>query len=224
VRRAVLRLTSQGYNRILASILAAAIAKPEHADQAVIDVLRAARGRSALWPTDDDLRLRLESSVVYGYVGAPRLRMLLEACELELRDSAHVEDLPLPEGLSVEHVLPQAWVENWPLPDGLPQGTDADAAAALRESRIHRLGNLTLVTQPLNARLSNAAWIGRDGQPSKRHELDRHSLLLLNRELQVHDQWDEDTIDVRGTLLTERILCTWPGPNDTVWQLATTSR
>lgn len=217
VRRSILRLTSQSYNRILATMLAAAKSDPSRPDRAAIDSLRANTARTSRWPDDDELRWRLESAPLYGYLGTPRLRMLLEASELDLRSSGRTEDIALPRGLSVEHVLPQSWGGSWPLPD---TGTDPEEQAAERNSRLHRLGNLTLVTQPLNAHLSNAPWIGGDGAPSKRRALGEHSLLLLNRDLAGSEVWDEDRIDARGRALADRILRTWPGPDDSRWDEA----
>ena len=38
--------------------------------------------------------------------------------ELDARHPAKTEDIALPVGLSIEHVLPQSWDEHWPLPEG----------------------------------------------------------------------------------------------------------
>jgi hypothetical protein len=87
-----------------------------------------------------------------------------------------------------------------------------------REAHINRLGNLTLVTQPLNAALSNASWLRSPTSPnSKRGELAKRSVLLINQLLCQHDDWNEQLIDARGTELTDRILRTWPGPSADRW-------
>ena len=39
------------------------------------------------------------------YVGQPRVRMLMEACELDARHPAKTDDIALPAGLSIEHVF-----------------------------------------------------------------------------------------------------------------------
>jgi hypothetical protein len=96
--------------------------------------------------------------------------MLLEACELDARDSAKTEAIGLPAGLSVEHALPQSWQEHWPV---------ADEDVESREAHVNRLGNLTLVTRPLNSALSNSPWLSIDGVPSKRKELAKRSVLLI---------------------------------------------
>ena len=113
--------------------------------------------------------------------------MLLEACELDIRDPAKTEAIALPAGLSIEHALPQSWDDNWPVPD------DDEQLREQRQRHVNRLGNLTLVTQPLNASLSNASWTAIDGGHSKRRELQKRSVLLINQHLCAHDEWNEDT-------------------------------
>lgn len=51
VRRSILRLTSQSYNRILATMLAAAKSDPSRPDRAAIDSLRANTARTSAGPT-----------------------------------------------------------------------------------------------------------------------------------------------------------------------------
>jgi len=78
-------------------------------------------------------------------------------------------------------------------------------AEPAREERIHRLGNLTLVTKKLNPKLSNGPW------EAKRADILKHSALALNRDLP--EEWDEESIDARGPALAELALGIWPGPS-----------
>jgi hypothetical protein len=214
VRRAILRLTSRNYNRTLPSFLRAIKSDAVRADEAIVRELRSSQATTVVWPSDDDIRTRLEQGEVYGYIGQPRVRMLLEACELDIRDPAKTELIALPEGLSIEHALPRSWEENWPVPDS----NYPDAARENREAHVNRLGNLTLVTQPLNGALSNYSWTATAANPhSKRDELASRSVLLINQRLCQHDQWDEEHIDARSADLAERIMRTWPEPDAAVW-------
>ena len=77
---------------------------------------------------------------------------------------------------------------------------------------VHTIGNLTLVTQPLNSTLSNAAW------DEKRETLAEHSVLFLNKELQDEPQWTEETIRARSRQLAKLISEVWPGPDSPVWE------
>jgi hypothetical protein len=214
VRRAILRLTAKNYNRTLTSLLKAIKEDVAQADEAVVRELRSSQANTAVWPSDDQVRQRLENGEIYGYVGQPRVRMLLEACELDVRDPAKTEAIALPAGLSIEHALPQSWEDNWPL----LAGGDMEALRENREAHVNRLGNLTLVTQPLNSSLSNAAWLRtQTSKHSKREELAKRSVLLINQHLCQHEEWNEHLIDERGKRLTENILRTWPGPSSDVW-------
>lgn len=216
VRRAILRLTAKNYNRTLTALLTAIRNELPTADEAVARELRASEADTAIWPSDRAVRERLEAGDLYSYINQARVRMLLEACELDVRDPARTEPIALPGGLSIEHALPQSWQANWPLPEE-PRKTD-DELIEVRNQHVHRLGNLTLVTQPLNSALSNAAWVATEpGQPSKREELAKRSVLLINQRLCQHSEWGERLIDQRGHEMTEGILRTWPGPDSNAW-------
>ena len=87
----------------------------------------------------------------------------------------------------------------------------SNGPATERWARLNRLGNLTIVTQPLNAAMSHSPW------EKKRAELNRHSKLLLNAELAERDTWDEQAIDERGRWLAQRLAIIWPGPELENW-------
>jgi hypothetical protein len=106
---------------------------------------------------------------------------------------------------AIEHVMPQAWVKHWALP---ASGTEAD-----RDARIHRLGNLTLLTSKLNATVSNGPWLGEGGKASHLQEKD---VVLLNSKLLKEysaKQWDESGVDQRTSLMINAILAIWAVPS-----------
>ena len=213
VRRAVLRYTGKNYNRSLTALLKDIKENLADADVAVVNELASSQAETALWPSDDAVLARLEMGEVYGYIGLSRLRMLLEACELDVRDGRTESKLVAP-GLTIEHALPQAWEEYWPTPDGM----DLEAFRKKRNDHVHRLGNLTLITQPLNSTLSNAPWTATATCPnSKRDELRKRSVMLINQQLCEYDEWNEERIDERSAELARHILRTWPGPHSTIW-------
>jgi len=65
---------------------------------------------------------------------------------------------------------------------------------------------LTLLTQPLNSSVSNGPYAG------KREALQRHSLLVLNREITESQSWDEATILARSKALLPLALGIWRLP------------
>ena len=77
--------------------------------------------------------------------------------------------------------MPQGWRHYWPVPgfEHLEDGeVDVDqlVAEAVRDGAINKLGNLTLVTSPLNSAMSNGPF------SSKLPALRAHASLALNRD------------------------------------------
>jgi hypothetical protein len=214
VRRMLLGSTSAHYNRLLARLLGGLKDLPSlsQADTAIIETLRKYERDTDVWPTDDAVRRRLKHDPLYGWINQRRIRMLLEACEEGIVRSGggKTEGILVPEGLSIEHALPQEWKANWELPPGI----DEEDATIERDKRVHVTGNLTLVTSRLNSSLSNAAW------PKKRGELKNRSQLLVNQRLCDHEEWNEKLIDERSAELAGYVLDTWPGPDSPTWTVA----
>ena len=212
-RRALMRLTAKNYNRLVPRLVAKMKADLEHADDALLAGLSGGEGEISRWPADGEFRDFLTSRDAYGNVSQPRLVMALAAVEAALYSSK--TDIPqLAQNLSLEHLMPQGWEQNWLLRglDGNPlQGEQLELATEERTMRINRLGNLSIVTQPLNASLSNSAW------STKRKALNAHSKLLLNARLTERETWDEDAIDARGAWLADQLVSIWPGPALSNW-------
>lgn len=207
VRRMLMGLTAKNYNQQVPVMIGRVADDPESADEVVLAELRTGIGQISRWPTDDEIRDVLLNRYLYGYIGQPRIVMLMRAVEESLYTNK-VEAVAVPRTLSIEHVMPQKWQQHWPVSDGLTTDQHEEAELA-RNQRVHFLGNLTLVTQPLNAALSNSAW------PAKQKELNKNSKLLLNARLieDYTDVFDEAAIESRGKFLAERILSIWSGPD-----------
>ena len=218
VRRMICRYTTKDYNSLVQVLLSnTSDDEIDRASSAIITCLKEQDADARKWPNDADVRTSVADLQVYRLLTRARLRLVLEGIERQLRIESHgkVEQLDVPQGLSIEHVMPRSWKENWPLP------YDADESAAIDRSRlIETLGNLTLTTQKLNSSLSNAPWVQTDGNaksPAKRETLDKHSVLYLKAGVVEHETWDEDRIRKRGRRLADIICRAWPGPDSTEW-------
>lgn len=227
VRRMICDFTPKNYNRIAVDMLKEIEESGHPPHLAVIQFLREATVDTELWPADELVFDTLAERSLYNRVKpVRRVRLLLEACELERRLASGgfaelAEDHPASQlgmSLTVEHVLPQAWQEHWPLPSvaHIPSWENLGELEAQflgeREGCVHLLGNLTLVTRRLNPSIGNSAW------EVKREALDEHSILHLNREL-VRDNeewWNESAIEKRGRELAQLIVDHWPGPRSFV--------
>jgi Protein of unknown function DUF262/Protein of unknown function (DUF1524) len=211
VRRALMRLTTRNYNQLVPRLVGRLKADLEHADDALLDFLAGGEGEISRWPGDEEFHEFVTQREVYGTVAQPRLVMALAAVEGDLYSNK--TDIPdVPTSLSLEHIMPRDWESNWPLESagagGLWEGASSvEEATKRREESINRLGNLTIVTSPLNSSLSNSAWA------TKRNGLNQHSKLLLNVQLVERDEWDERGIAERGEWLADRLVRAWPDPD-----------
>ena len=204
VRRMVCRMTTRSYTRVFVDLLRRLDqAGPARAGDTVIQFLGDRKAYGTIWPDDKLVFAAISDKPLYRLLTRGRLRMVLEGIEQELRTSK-AENQPVPKGLTIEHVMPRSWRGVWPQPEG---GVEPEGADERRDRLLDSLGNLTLVTQPLNSALSNARWV------SKRRGLSEHSTLFLNKDLLEHsgdDKWDEEAIHVRATRIHRAFVNTWP--------------
>ena len=201
VRRMICQLNTRGYNRLFIDLLQTLKGTATNLPNRVRDFLRASDAESNRWPSDTEFRSAWRDTPIYGVLVRERVRMVLEALEMQLR-TAKSEKVTLQEKLTIEHVLPQSWVQHWPL----PEGQDSDEAAEHRNRVLHTMGNLTLVTKKLNPAISNGPW------KKKRPEIRRHSVLRLNLDLVDCDEWNEETIRSRSGELFDIARKLWPYP------------
>lgn len=201
-RRQLLRLSNSDLGRIVAEIIRSIRNTPtaELVDRVTAHLTRL-NVTSTYWPGDVEVRAVLATEPVYRRYPRARMRMLLEAAENYYRSETHQPQVER-NRLPIEHVLPQSWQDSWPV--GSPEELEARAA------RVHRLGNLTLLTQSLNSKVSNASW------EIKRQALLKHNTLTLTGRILGYTEsasWDERLIDRRTDELIGTLLQVWPTPD-----------
>lgn len=195
VRRAVCRLNTRSYGALFAELVEALSA--DDAASEVRERLRASGAEIRRWPDDDEFRTGWTSNPMDGLAS-----VLLYGIEEHLR-SAKTEDMPRKRRLQVEHVMPRAWAAHWPLPIRAEDGE----ARERRDRSVRSIGNLTLLTNSLNPSLGNAEW------NVKREAIEKHSVLMINRELVRESVWDESRIMGRTVYLFELARKRWPHPS-----------
>ncbi|MFE2519410.1 DUF262 domain-containing protein [Streptomyces mirabilis] len=198
VRRTVGRLTTKNYNRLFLELLKELKAKDDPA--VVSDFLLRQDTDSGRWPTDHDMHTVLCTQPLYRQLTRARLRLILTELE-EALYTGKTERLVHDGTLTIEHLMPQAWESHWPLPT---IGGDSIQARERRQTLLHSLGNLTLLTRSLNPAVSNGPW------QHKRADILLHSALSLNRSLP--EQWDEDAISARAAHLAQAFCHRWQHP------------
>jgi hypothetical protein len=208
-RRAICRLTPKNYNRIFLTLLTK-LSKEELPSRASVRrELLSLEGDSSVWPNNDVFKKSLIYDPLYISIRPRGVRMALTALELASR-TPRQESLPLPinNQLTIEHVMPQGFkAEEWPYPEH--ESVDKQEQESRRQTLLHSLGNLTLLTQPLNSEVSNGPF------KIKRPEITKQSLLILNSYFQKFsddDVWDENTIIQRGEHLADLALRVWGYP------------
>ena len=212
VRRAICGLTGKNMNKSFTRIVS--IFNDRGAS---LESFRASfagqSGPAVRFPDDAELLEAIAIQPIYqNILRADRLTDILWELEKAVRSKFQVDD-KRPGFLSIEHVLPQTWTTHWPLPDGrtVPGNriaADEEMAVAMRhrDAQQHRLGNLTLVTTPLNSSMRN------QGFDAKRERLGK-SLMALNTGIAESAAWDEEAIVKRGVELGKLAVRIWPHPN-----------
>ena len=111
----------------------------------------------------------------------------------------------MPEYLWTEHVLPQEWTDEWPFDeDETESAIDEQQLNFDRDTKLHTLGNLTLVTDSLNISMGNKSF------STKKKQLEKHSSLFLNRWFRDQERWTEVEIRERGNHLADMAVEIWP--------------
>jgi len=212
VRRALCRMTQKNLNRAFLDLLRRLGQGETPVGDIVETYLAGLAGDSGVWPTDSDLERAFTTFALYRMMRREPLTRVLAALN-EQAGTSKTEQVVHPRGLTVEHLLPQAWREHWPLPDEAG-AVVAEREAAVRDELLHTIGNLTLVTGSLNSALSNGPW------PAKRQEILRLSALNLNRLLP--GDWGTARIDDRSRWLAGLATEVWYRPPAadaaTVWE------
>ncbi len=216
LRRAVCNYSTKNYNRTFLA-LTKSLRRQGMTPENLIGQLASSTGESAEWPSDEVFSEAWRTKPAYQTLSNPKLVHPLRRLNDTYYASGKMEEISITSPLTVEHLLPREWTANWPLQSGamgmteieLYDAEDEDpraSATRARNAALETLGNLTILTQPLNSSASNGPWA------SKRPEILKHSLLPLNQQLVDADAWDEAAIARRSDALLERALTLWPRP------------
>jgi len=209
VRRAICLLGAKNLNNVFQRVVGSFL-KGGATLITLTDALLDQGGTAGRFPTDSEFQTSIMETAIYGRLNNPRLGDVLWELELASR-SSKMEDVGRPDGLWVEHVMPQSWSENWPLPTGLElphYSSDPDVVSLIsrRQRLINTLGNLTLTTSGLNI------WLGNESFDAKREKLKKNTLLAVNQEIVGKVSWTETDIEARGAKLAEMAIDRWPRP------------
>jgi hypothetical protein len=214
MRRMICCLTSKNYNRLFLDAIKFMDRHGEVSAKALAEFLKNGRGGDSVrFPDNEELFHAIKVNPLYQRLRQYKLRAVLEAMDMALHENKS-ERIPLPDGLTIEHVMPRNWLENWPIPADDLESTERKLTFVQNRNHVlHTLGNLTLITGSLNPALSNETW------QKKRPELVKYSKLNLNRyfhrpsDPEAEDElavWHEETIAQRAEHLADLATEVWP--------------
>ncbi|MCL1801652.1 MAG: DUF1524 domain-containing protein, partial [Promicromonosporaceae bacterium] len=210
VRRAIVKASSTGTNRLIVDLLIY-LSKQPHTEiaSALEGFLASQRSPVGYWPDDEQLLDALIGKRAFNNYRKSMTRMLLESLEDNRRGypDGHRHALgPVKRGsATVEHLMPVRWREHWK--DVLPADGDP-IDDEYRDHVIHELGNLTLATGKFNASIGNQAW------PKKVSRFEESNDLRITNDVLNHHRtaWEEAAITSRTNSLAHKIAEIWPVP------------
>jgi hypothetical protein len=210
LRRDIAGLSTKNYNRFFVGSIDRLRESEGCKVEALARWLSTRPNDTDRWPKDAEFRQGWLGRDQYKSARQPRLRYIFEHIE-QAKRTALSEEIEIKSVLTVEHIMPQKWPQNWPVPgfEHLDEGEidpEQLVAGVRREQCINKLGNLTLVTSPLNSTMSNGPF------SAKLPALRAHASLALNRELSDFDHWDEECVMMRGTTLLDIARKLWISP------------
>lgn len=204
IRRMICGMTGKNYNRIFVDMIRTIDKYGTLNADSVTDYLKKSTAESMRYPDNQSLRTAIFDWHLYNRLPQYKVRAILEALD-RFAYTSKSEQQMLPQGLTIEHVMPQDWKKHWPLNQQSLINSDSQEidpfkeqqAIQVRKKLINSLGNLTLITGSLNPALSNSAW------SVKRPELLKFSKLNLTQYFHGQDAniWDEEAIEKRTEYL-----------------------
>lgn len=136
---------------------------------------------------------------------AEKARGILYLLESQLRKTEHSETVLRPfVDYSLEHLMPQSWEENWSMPSGLSE-IEALEFRANRKQAISTLGNMAIITQGLNSKVSNSKWSKKLSQGLREKAAD----ILTMKNVVNKSEWNEVQIKKRAEWLAEKANEIW---------------
>ena len=197
MRRLVTRQTTKNYNRLFSEML---ILNRVLTRERLMDELMDKEDTTNRMPSDEEVTSAFHDSILTNKYAAGVLYLI----ESKIRNrSMHSTALLGIKKYSLEHMMPKKWRNNWDF-----DGTTAEAEA--RDRTLLTLGNLTIITQSLNASIRDADWPTKKAGKGEKGGLRKYSegIETLFGYLD-HDVWNEETISRRADDLAAKALEVW---------------
>jgi hypothetical protein len=197
LRRLITRQTTKNYNQLFADRL---IHNRVLTREEFIAYLAGQDEKINRMPEDDEVREAFSKTVLTNKYATGVLYLI----ESKIRDrSRHATQLLGVRQYSLEHIMPKKWRNHW--------GQLDPEAASIRDRKLLTLGNLTIITQSLNASIRDADWQTKLQGKGNRGGLKKYTegIETISSYLDL-PAWDEGAIEKRGEHLADLALNIWP--------------
>ena len=199
MRRIITRETNKNYNQLFTDrciqnkILTREQLKELIENQTADDTVN-------LMPNDDSVHWAFAHEYFINKIATSILYML----ESRIRDNGkHATQILGLGKYSLEHMMPKKWRNNWDMP-----ATEEEQKK--RDEILLNIGNLTIITQSLNASIRDADWQTKKvGKGKKGGLLDYANDIEIAHEALAKDGWTENDILERQEWLYQKAISIW---------------
>jgi hypothetical protein len=197
MRRIVTRASTKNYNQLFSDrlILNRILSKAD-----LITYMSGQVDKVNQMPTDTDIREAFNEALLINKYAAGVLYLIESKNRTRNLHSTQLLGISI---YSLEHMMPKKWRNHWKF-----NGSKADEEA--RDRKLLTLGNLTIITQSLNASIRDADWATKKAGQGNNGGLNKYAVSIetLSPYLSL-DVWDESAIAQRAKDLTAKALSTW---------------
>lgn len=195
LRRMIVRSNNKNYNYLFEQLISNGIKTRDKLSEHLL--AQKDKDTSTQMPSNEEVEFGFKNSKLINAQALGILYML----ETKIRDDSKSSmQLFGMKKYSLEHLMPKKWKNHW----------DSTEKVELRDRKLLTLGNLTIITQSLNASIRDASWdVKKTGRNNNGGLLAYASGLEILTKYLEYPVWNEDSIEERATFLCEKATLIW---------------
>ena len=199
MRRYICQSSNKNYNRLFSENLIGNNLLTARDLDSYLNSFRGGQLSTMAIPSNGEVTDAFKTSKLYNKQATCILYLLESALRNSSRMGTNLKPLG---GYTLEHLMPKKWRNNWTSPTS---NTEEE-----RDRILLTLGNLAIITQPLNSSIRDSDWQTKlNGKNSKKGLLVNASGLITIQNALSQIDWNEDTINERATELSRLALTIW---------------
>lgn len=199
MRRYICQSSNKNYNRLFSENLIGNNILTASDLVSYLNSFKGGQQSTMAAPSDDEVIEAFKTNKLYN----KQATCILYLLESALRDSSRMgTNLKPLGGYTLEHLMPKKWRNNWAFPTS---NTEEE-----RDRILLTLGNLAIITQPLNSSIRDSDWQTKlNGKNSKTGLIVNASGLLTIQDALSQENWNEETINKRAVDISTLALSIW---------------